>query len=253
MNAIEFKNFSCYYKGKKEYITALSALDLSVEQGELLVVVGESGSGKTTLLKSCLGMADFFEGELFIDGVTIEDIDLKTSQYAYVSQEFSLYPNLTVYENIAFPLRIMRTTQKEVDKRVKEIAELVDISFLLTRKPRHISIGQQQRVAIARALIKNPSFIFFDEPFANIDGVFRKELRALVKKIHGHFKPTVVFVTHDISEAFFLADRIAVLEDGKLVELATPEEILETPKSELMKHFLSARSFGKITDTQEDI
>ncbi len=243
MTVIEFKNFDCFYKVKNGYFTALSRINLEVEDGELLVVIGESGSGKSTLLKSCLGMAEYFTGDLLIDGISVEDIDLKTSKFAYVNQEFALYPNLTIYENIAFPLRVMKATQKEIDRRVKEIAELMGISFLLTRKPRHISIGQQQRAAIARALIKNPSFVFFDEPFANVDAVLRKELRDVVKRMHSELKWTSVFVTHDLSEAFYLADRIVVLEDGKIVETGTPEEIKNAPSSELTKHFFASMSF----------
>ncbi len=239
MKAIELKNFSCFYKVKKDYITALSNVDLEVDEGELLVVVGESGSGKSTLLKSCLGMADYYGGELLVDGIDVENVDLKSGKFAYVNQDFALYPNLTVYENIAFPLRIMRASQKEVDRRVKEMAEMMGISFLLTRKPKHISIGQQQRVAIARALIKNPSFVFLDEPFANVDAVFRKELRDLVKKIHSELKQTMIFVTHDLNEAFYLAERIAVFDEGRLVELGSPDEIRQSPKSDLMQSFLT--------------
>ncbi len=239
MEAIEFKDFSCYYKTKKDYIKALSGINLEVDEGELMVVVGASGSGKSTLIKACLGMAEYFEGDLFIGGRSIEEIDLKSGQYAYVNQDFALYPNLTVYENIAFPLRLMKTMQKEIDRRVKEIAAIMDISYLLTRKPRQISIGQQQRVAIARALIKNPSYIFFDEPFANVDPALRSELRLLVKKIHTELRPTVVFVTHDLSEAFTLADRILVLEEGECAELGKPDDIIAAPRSELMKLFLA--------------
>ncbi len=238
MKAIEFQNFSCYYKNKKQYITALSELNLTVEDGEFLVVAGESGSGKSTLLKACLGLAEFFDGDLFIDGETVENINLKDGKFAFVRQEIVLYPNLTVYENIAFPLRTMKTPHEEVDRRVKETAEMIGMKMFLTRKPRQLSGGQQQRVAIGRALIKNPSYIFFDEPFSNVDKELRGELRQIVKKIHQKRKPTIVFVTHDLSEAFALAERIAVLEDGKLVEVGTPEEIYAEPKSELMCAFL---------------
>ncbi len=157
MNVIELQDFSCYYKDKKEYITALSQLNLTVQQGEFLVVAGQSGSGKTTLLKACLGLAELFEGELLIDGAPIEQLDLKSGRFAYIRQEISLYPHLNVYENMAFPLRAIKTPQPEVDRRVKEMAEWIGMSMLLTRKPKQLSLGQQQRVAIGRALIKNPA------------------------------------------------------------------------------------------------
>ncbi len=242
MKAIEFQNFSCHYKTKKDFITALSHLDLTVEEGELLVILGESGCGKSTLIKACLGLADYFEGDLYIKGKTIEDIDLSTGEYACVQQDISLYPNLTVYENIAFPLRLMKMPQADIDIRVKQMAMRLEIAFLLTRKPKQLSIGQQQRVAIARALIKEPEFVYFDEPFSNIDAVFSSELRKLIKKYHEECHPTVIFVTHDINEAFSLADRIAVLENGQLAEIGTPEEIISSPKSDLIRSFLAEKN-----------
>ncbi len=234
MYAIELKDLSCYYKHKKEYITALSHLELTVTQGELLVIAGESGSGKSTLLKACLGLADYFEGDLLIDGVPIENIDLKSGKYAYIGQEITLYPNLNVYENIAFPLRAMKLPQIEVDRRVREMAALIDMSLLLTRKPKQLSGGQQQRVAIGRALIKNPSYVFMDEPFSNTDVTLHAALKALVKRIHLQLKPTILFVTHDLPEAFELADRMVVLQDGKIVDIGTPDELRQNPKSQLL-------------------
>ncbi len=244
MNAIEFTDFSCYYKHKKQYITALSEINLTVEEGEFLVVVGESGSGKSTLLKACLGIAEFYDGDLLIDGTPIEEIDLKDGKFAFVRQEIVLYPNLTVYENIAFPLRMMKASHEETDRRVREIAELIGMQMFLTRKPRQLSGGQQQRVAIGRALIKNPSYLFFDEPFSNVDRQLRAELRQLVKSIHEKFRPTVIFVTHDIPEALTLAERIVVLEQGKIVEAGTPAELCTQPKSGLMQAFVDSTRDG---------
>ncbi len=238
MKAIEFQNFSCYYKHKKQYITALSDLDLQVEEGEFLVVAGESGSGKSTLLKACLGLAEYFDGELLIGGLSIEDIDHKDGRFSFVRQEIVLYPNLTVYENMAFPLRVMKTPHEEVDRRVNEIAGLIGMKPFLTRKPRQLSGGQQQRVAIGRALIKDPSYLFFDEPFSNVDQALRADLRQLVRAIHKTYRPTVIFVTHDLPEAFALAERIVVLEEGRIAEQGTPAEILAAPKSGLMQAFL---------------
>ena len=239
MEIIRLNEFSCFYRNKKEYVTALDKVSFSVERGEFLVVIGESGCGKTTLLRACLGLAQYYDGELFVDGVSIDDVDLKRGRYAYVSQEIGLYPNLTVYKNIAFPLSVTHTSPEEIDKRVKRIASELDIDFLLSRKPSQLSIGQQQRVAIARALIKDPTIIYFDEPFSNLDPALRSERRAVVKKLHGVYGVTVVFVTHDIGEALALADRIAVLEKGSLLEIGTPEYLLENGKSELIKGFLN--------------
>lgn len=239
MEIIRFNNFSCFYKNKKEYVTALDKVSFSIERGEFFVIIGESGCGKTTLLRACLGLAPYYDGELFVDGISIDELDLKRGRYAYVSQEIGLYPGLTVYKNIAFPLTVTHTLPTEIDRRVKEIASELDIEFLLSRKPSQISIGQQQRVAIARTLIKDPTVMYFDEPFSNLDPALRLELRSLVKKMHEAYGSTVVFVTHDIGEAFALADRIAVLEKGRVVEIGTPEQLVQNGKSELIKGFLN--------------
>lgn len=227
MHAIEFKDFSCYYKTKKEYLTALDNISLSIDAGELFVITGASGSGKTTLLKCITGLCEHISGELLIDGVSIDDFRLQNSNIGFIRQEINLYPHMTVYENIAFPLRMIHTPQSEVDKRVKETAALLDIRWLLTRKPRQLSGGQHQRVALGRALVKNPVMVLFDEPFSNIDPVLRTELRQLVKKVHHTLGCTMVFVTHDQSEACALADRIAVLDNGTVEALGTPQELLQ--------------------------
>ncbi len=248
MTAIEFRDFSCYYKYKKRPLTALSHLNLKVEKGEFLAVIGESGSGKSTLIKACLGIAEFFDGDLFVDGKGIESVNLKSGQFSYVSQEIGLYPGMTVYENMAFPLRMMKTTQQEVDARVKETAEMMGMRMFLTRKPRQLSIGQQQRVAIGRAIIKNPSYIFFDEPFSNLDPMLRITLRRIVKDIHKKMRPTIIFSTHDINEAFLLADRVVMLEKGEIVEIGTPDELRDNHKSTLLNNF-----FGTVEENQLEV
>ncbi len=242
MVAIEFKNFSAFYKNKKDFITALDNISFSVLRGELVSVVGESGSGKTTLLKSCLGLAPYFEGDIVIEGQAVESIDFKNANFAYVSQEIALYPNLTVYENIAFPLRVMRTPPREVDERVKKMANEMNISLLLTRKPRQLSGGQQQRVALARALIKNPDIIYFDEPFSGLEPALRSEMQLLIKTIHEKYKATVLFVTHNLDEAFNLSDRIAVIEEGRLTEIGTPEELENNAESHLIRGYFDERN-----------
>ena len=241
MQYIQFDDFSAYYKQKKVYAAALDHLSLRIEKGEFFVVVGASGSGKSTLLKCILGLNRDIEGDLYIDGVSIDDMNAKDGNMAYVTQEIALYPHLTVYENIAFSLRLMHTPQDEVDRRVKEIAELAQIKWLLTRKPRQLSGGQQQRVAIARALVKHPQLLLFDEPFSNIDPALRLELRQLVQTVHRRLGATTVFVTHDLSEAFFLADRIAVLEEGNVEQVGTPDELRENPQAALLQAFFSGK------------
>lgn len=227
MDAIQFKDFSCYYKQRKEYITALDHINLTVKRGELMVVLGPSGCGKTTMLKCILGLCNYIGGQLLIDGISTDDFQIQAGNIGYVKQELSLYPHLTIYENIAFPLRTIHTAQEEVDRRVKEIANLLEIEWLLTRKPKQLSGGQNQRVALARALIKNPVMVLFDEPFSNIDPSLRTQLRLLVKKIHDAFGCTILFVTHDLSDALSLADRVVILENGTISAIGTPQELTE--------------------------
>ncbi len=241
-NAVEFKDFSAFYKNKKEYFTALDKITLTVGRGELLVVVGGSGSGKTTLLRACLGLIPFYSGEITVNGVSADEADFKSMNLSYVSQEIAIYPNLTVYENIAFPLRLMRTAQSEVDARVKKMAEEMDISILLTRKPKQLSGGQQQRVALARALIKGPDIVFLDEPFANLEPRLRHDMQMLIKNIRQRHGVTMLLVTHDIDEAFNLADRIAVIERGELVEEGTPDELRRGAKSELIRGYFNDKN-----------
>lgn len=235
---IEFKDFSCYYKIKQGYLAAIDELNMTVNDGELFVLVGPSGSGKSTLLKAILNICQDVSGELLVDGVPAQSINMQDNLFAYVSQEYVLYPRMMIYENIAYPLRTQHTEQKEVDRRVREISEKLGLSYLLNRLPRQLSGGQHQRVAIARALIKHPQYLLMDEPFSNVAPEQRAELRELVRKINKEFGTTVIFVTHDLPEAFSLADRLAVLNEGRLEELGTPMELRENPQSELLKEFL---------------
>ena len=237
---IKAKDFSAFYVNKKEQVTALDQITFSVERGELFVVVGQSGSGKTTLLKSILRMIPYVDGELLVDGISIDDLDIKTCNFAFVDQEVTLYPNKTVYENIAFPLQMSRTPYEEIDRRVKEIADIMDIRWLLTRKPKQLSGGQQQRVGLARALIKKPDLILLDEPFSNLDPEVRRQMRILLRRVHEQYHTTVLFVTHDLGEAFSLADRMMVLNGGKIEVIGYPKELIDDPRSELLEVYLKA-------------
>lgn len=239
MEAIKLEDFSCFYKlDKGGHVTALDKVSFSVESGEMLTVIGESGGGKTTLLRCMLGLNEYTSGSLLLGGVPADHLDVADNNMAYVRQEIVLYPKMTVYENIAFPLEMMHTPRAELDARVKAIAETLDIRWLLTRKPGQLSGGQQQRVALARALVKRPQYILFDEPFANVDPAMRGQLRLLIKKLHEKDSATMVFVTHDIDEAFFLGDKILVLNQGRVEAFGTPEELRKCRTSELLnEHF----------------
>ena len=239
MGIIEFKNFSCYYRRKKEkdYIVALDNISFSIKRGEVVSIVGPSGCGKTTFLKSILGLSKLVEGNIYINGQDINTIAIKDLNIGYIWQEYVLFPNLTIFGNLAFPLKTMKTPQKEIDSRVKEIAEKFGITNLLTRKPNQLSGGQIQKVCIAKAIIKNPEFILFDEPFANIDPSFRKGLLMLINDIHEQYNTTMIFVTHDLNEAFTIADRVIVMENGEIKECGTIEELRENGKTELIRGY----------------
>ncbi len=238
MAELIFKDYSAFYKYKKQYYIALDKINLTISDGSFTVVVGPSGCGKTTLLKCVAGLIELTEGELLADGENIENISPKTRSIAYVAQEYCLYPKMTVYDNIAYPLKLMQTPYAEISERVKAIAKELEIDWLLTRKPRQLSGGQQQRVAIARALVKNPRIILFDEPFANLEHDLRLKMQQLVKDTHNRQKQTVIFVTHDLTEAFFLAEQMVVLKEGCIEQVGTPDEIERDPKSDLIKEFL---------------
>lgn len=244
MKAIEMNNFSVFYQVRKEYVPGISNINLVINRGEFIVLVGESGSGKSTFIKACLGMVKYYNGKLFINESEFQELDLANANMALVHQDISLYPSMTVYENIAFPLRVMNTPQSEVDKRVKEIASFVEMDMFLTRKPKQLSGGQQQRVAIARALIKNPNFIFFDEPFSNVSHALKRDLRLLIKKIHDTFNPTIVFVTHDMIDAFNLGDKIIIMNNGSIEEMGSPEYLRKHGKSELVQLFVRGELDG---------
>lgn len=226
MELLRFKDYTVYYKLKKdEYLIALNKLNFSVESGEFLAVVGPSGCGKTTLIKSILGTNKLVEGDVYLNGKNLDDVNVGKENIAYVAQDYNLYPSMTVYENIAYPLKLMHTDMTELDKRVKEIAAKLGLSYLLTRKPKQLSGGQHQRVSIARALIKNPRLILFDEPFANLEPEMRIQLLEIIKGIHTEYKTTIIFVTHNLQEALYLADRILVMNKGKIERIGTKEEI----------------------------
>ena len=219
---IRLENLSVYYKVRGGFGVAVDDMTLQVPEGQFLVVMGASGSGKTTLLKAILGLCDYVEGELLIEGKDWKAYDKRNNTIAYVSQEFVLYPHLTVYDNIAFPLRSSRWKYEDIDLAVREIAQQVGLERLLTRLPKQLSVGQQQRLAIARALVKKPKIVLYDEPFSNLDPICREELRELIRNISKESGQTVLYVTHDEEDMRALADRVIWMEEGKLVSQHIP-------------------------------
>ena len=227
MSNIEFKNVSILYQQKKEIITAVDEISFSFHHQKINVLIGYSGCGKTSILNAISGKV-IFDGEIFINDKNIEEIAVQKRNLAYVNQDFVLYPHMTVYDNIAYPLKIMKLPREEIDIRVREICDLIDISFLMTRKPKYLSIGQQQRVAIARAFVKRPDIILMDEPLSNLDKEVSEEVRLLIKELVTEYKTTCIYVSHNITDAVALADSIFVMDKGKIIGEFTPDEFLDS-------------------------
>lgn len=221
---IELKHLSCYYKVKGGHLLVLDNIDLSIPTGQTMVVIGESGCGKTTLLKAIAGMLKYTEGDLLIDGRNVADFNKRSNDMSYVSQEYVLYPHLTVFENIAYPLTNSKVKYEEINRLVREVAKSFGLTYLLTRKPFQLSGGQQQLVALARAFVKKPSIILLDEPFSNLDIETRRKMRKLVLNYCKEYNPTLIYVTHDIDDALLIADRIIKIDDGKIATSYSPDE-----------------------------
>lgn len=215
MPQLDYVNCSASYKNKKTLTEVIHNISFSVPNGKICCLLGPSGSGKTTLLKIAAGLLDY-EGDFRMDGYEMHGATPKERNVGWVSQEFILYPHLTIFDNIAFPLKSMRCTRKEIDEKVINIANELGLSLFLTRKPKQLSGGQQQRVAIARAMVKSPSFILLDEPLANVDKVSKLEIRSFIRKALSERNITAIYVTHDEEEALFMGDMIVRIDEGKV-------------------------------------
>ena len=243
MSKIIIKDLIVDYPGKKKkdpHIVVLDHLSATFEDGSFNVIIGESGCGKTTLLKTIIGLLPY-DGDINVDGNDFDLYTIPERNLAYVSQEFALYPHLTIFDNIAFPLKLNGASREEIIKTVNNIALELDLTHCLTRKPRHLSGGQQQRVALARAMVKSPSIYLFDEPLSNVDPLFRTEERHYIKKTIKKYGATAIYVTHDLQEAWSIADKIFVMDKGKIVLEGTPEEILssDNPKALEIKKLMN--------------
>ena len=227
MAELELKNISVSYKDKKVSILAVDNVSCKFLDGTITVILGASGCGKTTLLRTIIGLLPY-NGDIYLDDLNIANISIQDRNFAYVNQNIGLQPHLTIFDNIAYPLRIKGVDKKIIVEKVNDVAEKLGIKACLTRKPKHISIGQAQRVAIARALIKQASVYFFDEPFSNLDLQRRVEGRKLLKEFKETFNITMVYVTHSIQEALSLGDNIIVMDEGHIVFEGTPEKLLES-------------------------
>ena len=227
MSKITFKDFSIYYKQKRDIIVAVDEVSFSFHSGKINVLIGFSGCGKTSILNAISGRI-LYDGELFFDEKNAQEIAVKDRNISYVSQDFVLYPHMTVYDNVAYPLKLLKLPREDIDLRVRELCDEVDISYLLTRRPKYLSIGQQQRVAIARAFAKKPEIILLDEPLSNLDKETSEDIRRLIKELVKENKSTGIYVSHDINDALNLADSIFVMDKGKIVGEFTPKQFLDS-------------------------
>ena len=220
--------------------TALKGIDLDIEPGEFFALLGPSGSGKTTTLRILAGLEAADEGRVMVDDRDVTNAEPGERDVAMVFQSYALYPHMSVYDNIAFPLRMVGTPAAETDRAAREAADKVHIGHLLERKPGQLSGGQQQRCALARAIVRKPRLFLLDEPLSNLDAKLRLETRVELKKLHRSLDVTTVYVTHDQEEAMTIADRMAVFMEGRIEQVGTPEQVFAQPRSIDVAAFLGS-------------
>jgi multiple sugar transport system ATP-binding protein len=222
----------------------VSEVNLTVGDKEYVTLVGPSGCGKTTLLHMIAGLLDPTAGEILIDGRVVNQVDPKDRDIAMVFQNYALYPLKDVYGNLAFPLRMRKMEKDEVDRRVKETAELLGLTDLLSRKPRELSGGQQQRVALGRAIVRSPKVFLMDEPLSNLDAKLRVQMRAEIKRMQRALGVTVIYVTHDQVEAMTMSDRLVVMNQGRVQQVGTPQEVFRNPVNQFVAGFIGSPSIN---------
>lgn len=226
MAQVTLKGLKKVYDNK---ITAVHDVNLDIADKEFIVLVGPSGCGKSTILRMVAGLEEITEGQLYIDGKLCNGILPKKRDIAMVFQNYALYPHMTVYQNMAFAMKLAKTSKAEVDKKVKQVAIILEITDLLERRPAALSGGQRQRVAIGRAMVRTPKVFLMDEPLSNLDAKLRNQMRAEIIKLRHHMNTTFIYVTHDQTEAMTLGDRIVIMKDGYVQQIGTPYEVFNKP------------------------
>ena len=235
MATVSLKNVKKIYDNK---VTAVHDFNLEIADKEFIVLVGPSGCGKSTTLRMIAGLEDISEGDLLIGDKRMNDVEPKDRDIAMVFQSYALYPHMTVYENMAFSLKLRKLPKAEIDKRVKEAAEILDITQYLQRKPKALSGGQRQRVAIGRAIVREPQVFLMDEPLSNLDATLRNQMRAEIIKLRQRINTTFIYVTHDQTEAMTLGDRIVIMKDGFIQQIGTPQEVFDHPANIFVAGFI---------------
>jgi len=219
-------------------LTALENFSLEIDSGEFMVLLGPSGCGKTTVLRCIAGLTDISSGEIYIGDEIVNKLPPKDRDVAMVFQNYSLYPHMNIYDNIAFPLKMRKTDKNQINDRVQEIASLLNINNLLKRRPKEISGGQMQRVALGRALVREPKVFLMDEPLSNLDAKLRTEMRIEIKKLQKKVAITTLYITHDQAEAMSMADNVAIMEAGKMLQLGSPQKVYNEPANQFVGSFI---------------
>jgi len=237
MSSVEFKNVSKIYENT---VIAARNINLKVEDQELLVLVGPSGCGKSTVLRMVAGLEEITEGEILFDGKVVNDLPPKERNIAMVFQSYALYPHMNVYDNLAFGLKLRKYPKEEIHRRVMEAASILGIEELLKRKPKALSGGQRQRVALGRAIVRKPNVFLFDEPLSNLDAKMRVQMRTEIRRLNLEIKTTMIYVTHDQVEAMTLGDRLAVMNNGEILQVGTPLDLYSKPNSMFVAAFIGS-------------
>ena len=250
MAKVELKKIGKVYEGN---VRAVDDANITIADKEFVVFVGPSGCGKSTTLRMVAGLEDITEGELLIDGKLVNDVPPKDRDIAMVFQNYALYPHMTVYDNMAFGLKIRKIPKPEIEKRVKEAARILDIEKLLDRKPKQLSGGQRQRVAVGRAIVRNPKVFLFDEPLSNLDAKLRVQMRAELIELHDRLQATLIYVTHDQVEAMTMGDKIVVMRDGKVQQIGSPLYLYNHPINKFVAGFIGSppMNFLKVKVVEE--
>ncbi len=241
MGSIDIKSAGKIYPNGTR---ALEDVNITINDGEFVVLVGPSGCGKTTLLRMVAGLEDITEGEISIGDKTVNDVAPKDRDIAMVFQNYALYPHMSVFDNMAFSLKLRKLRKDEIDQKVKDAAKTLEISELLDRKPKALSGGQRQRVAMGRAIVRNPQAFLMDEPLSNLDAKLRVQMRAELGQLHTQLQTTTLYVTHDQVEAMTMGDRVAVIRKGELQQIDTPREIYLNPRNIFVAGFIGSPSMN---------
>ena len=233
-------NLEHIYKKYPNGFEAVKDFNLDIEDKEFIIFVGPSGCGKSTTLRMIAGLEDISSGTLKIDGKVMNDVEPKDRDIAMVFQNYALYPHMTVYDNMAFGLKLRKAPKDEIDKMVRNAAKILDLTNLLDRKPKALSGGQRQRVAMGRAIVRNPKVFLMDEPLSNLDAKLRNQMRAEIIKLRQRINTTFIYVTHDQTEAMTLGDRIVIMKDGYIQQIGTPQEVFNHPANLFVAGFIGS-------------